>query len=553
MTREELLQKINNFIEEGPFTDEEVEEWQESASSMKEADLVNFFDLIKERSRILFDANKLFIKIAEDTLKFKEKRKAEIPKEIYIADMQIQDLTQVIKKNLIALVKNEKQDIFVQIDQFFKNSSLVGDNVVGEFVILAKAILFNKEIFTKEPVSVGRWLVMYNAFKDKDLRKSIDRINFAHQNKVAKKLDDTERKTLLKILKFYDFLLDPSNVDIGSKVGGLSKLEQRKSYQEQKQQVQKETPVIEEVPSSASSAKIAELDAVRHINENMVQEESLSDAKQTENIIASSPQPVVQAAPEIVSHISEGVPQEEDLLNTEVIESASYVDRTGLESSEPQITNRGPHQSMQQTIAATPPTEYGIIEKDEKKETSSLEKVSLSTDSAKLAGSNAANHLDNSMSQDNSLSAQNKVKIVSGPVSLPPVAPKSAPLKLVKPKPIQPEPIESKPVESQLVKPQPVVPSVAPQVPAALKLSVATKAPSQNTPKTKAPQKKPIPLQPVFNQVVKPKPATQQPTQSEPNKNQQKIEELQELLKQYAGNSLVQKAITEEINKLSVS
>ena len=332
MSQEQLLEKVNNFLENSPFLLEEIDAWKKAAQRMNEKDLENFFNLLKERLEILSNANQLFTNIADKTLEENEKLRAEIPTEIYIADMRIKDLVHVIKKDLIALIKNEKVGIFTQIDQFFKNSSLVGDNVIQEFQTLEKAILFNKEIFTKEPISIGRWLTMYNAFKGKILRKSMDRINFAHQNKEAKKISEEERKILLKILKFYDFLLDPSNVEINLQSSGLSKLEQRKSYQEAKfkreepfaqenlvepiesdvvnepidivpqvplQQEnilpKKETPSFEEVSSGKDSAKPVESDAIDNSSENMQQENiQLNFEKETPQPII--PQPV---APEL--------------------------------------------------------------------------------------------------------------------------------------------------------------------------------------------------------------------------------------------------------------
>lgn len=289
MPKQKLLLQLNDFLDQGPFTDEEIRTWKERALNMKEVDIVNFFELIKEKSKILTDTNKLFVKIAEDALEIKEKRQKEIPKELYIADMQIQDVVNVVKKNLLALVENEKVGIFTQFNQFFKNSMLVGDNVIQEFQALEKAILFNKEIFTKEEIPIGRWLIMYNAFKGKILRKSIDRINFAHQNKDAKKITDEERKILLKILKFYDFLLDPSNVEIGVKPRGLSKLEQRKSYQEIKSRTKKETSFKEKVSLETDSSKLAGSDAVCHQLDNTItNKEDLSTVNKKSSLISGS-------------------------------------------------------------------------------------------------------------------------------------------------------------------------------------------------------------------------------------------------------------------------
>jgi len=284
MSKQQLLQQINSFLDNSPFSTKEIDEWKETAQKLDGKELQDFFNLLKQRLEIVVKANELFIDIADKAFKENKILRTTIPQELYIVDMPIREVAGLIKKNLLTLVKNEKVSIFSQFDQFFKNSALLENNVIEEFDMLAKAILFNKEVFTKEPIPVGRWLVMYNAFKNKILRKSIDRVNFAHQNKEAKKLDKEERRILLKILKFYDFLLDPSNVDIGLKPSGLSKLEQRKFYQESKLNIpeQKETSSREKASLKADSSKLVESNAVRHLNTNIPQtdaQDKFSDKK----------------------------------------------------------------------------------------------------------------------------------------------------------------------------------------------------------------------------------------------------------------------------------
>ena len=48
MPKQKLLLQLNDFLDQGPFTDDEIRTWKERALNMKEVDIVNFFELIKE-------------------------------------------------------------------------------------------------------------------------------------------------------------------------------------------------------------------------------------------------------------------------------------------------------------------------------------------------------------------------------------------------------------------------------------------------------------------------------------------------------------------------
>lgn len=222
MQKEELIKKINKFLNESPFDDAETKMWQEKMPKMNEGQLQELFDLLQEKLKIITDTNQVFINIAEEIVEEQEKGQGAIPRAIVsIVDMRIDDLAEIFRKKLVKLLKNEKFNLFRQLDEYFRNSKLLKEKVVGEFDLLIKALNSNEEILIN--TSVSQWLNYYNRFNNSRQRKNIDRINFINKDERANKTNSEEKKVLLKLLKLYDFLLNPEGVAIGFKEKGIKK------------------------------------------------------------------------------------------------------------------------------------------------------------------------------------------------------------------------------------------------------------------------------------------------------------------------------------------
>ena len=218
MSKEQLIKQLNTFLDESPFDDSEVSFWKEKMLKMNNTELEELFGLLKEKLKIITNANDLFVKIAEDAVEEKNKRQAVIPAKASIVDMSIDDVVVIFKNKILDLLKDDHLDIFNQLNQFFNNAKLAGAKVVEEFDMLIKALHKNNNIFTRKykglnTMTVGGWLNLYNRFNDKSGRKSIDRISFVNNDENAKKLDKERKNILLKLLKLYDFLLNPANAE----------------------------------------------------------------------------------------------------------------------------------------------------------------------------------------------------------------------------------------------------------------------------------------------------------------------------------------------------
>lgn len=224
MTKEQLLQEIKDLLYKSPFPPDQIEAWIQSAETMDAKELVEFLTLLKERLEISTKANQLLISIAEQAGEEGIKESGEIPKELYIMDMKAEDAAEIFRTGLIKLAQNKKIDIFVQVDAFFRNTGEAGEDVSKTFNDAIRAMTANNEPFGQEKVTIGRFMRLYNVFKIKGERKEIDRINFINNNEEARELKEEERKILLKLLKLYDFLINPSAVDIAPKVEVLTKI-----------------------------------------------------------------------------------------------------------------------------------------------------------------------------------------------------------------------------------------------------------------------------------------------------------------------------------------
>jgi len=215
MIREEWINKIKKFLDEAPLPDEDVSLWQEKISKMSEVDLEELFGLLEEKAKIVTEANKFFIDIADQIVEERKKNIGKIPVGISLIDKKIDDIADIFETNLISLMENPGFNIFFDLDRYFEISGKISNNVVGEFTLLTNAVLENKEILFKDKevakVSVGNWISLYNQSNDSRARKSIDRINFVNTDDKAKKLSKEKRKILLKFLKLYDYLINPEN------------------------------------------------------------------------------------------------------------------------------------------------------------------------------------------------------------------------------------------------------------------------------------------------------------------------------------------------------
>ncbi len=273
MDKNQLIKNINKLLDDSPFDDYETRKWQEKMTKMNETDLQELFNLLNEKLKIITDTNKLFVGIADDLAKEEEKKEKIIPEEIDILDKKIEDLAVIFQNNLSSFIKSKKRDLLFQLDRYFKYSSLLNENVIEEFDILLKALFNNNEIlFSKNPnvnkVKIKEWLSLYNQFNDKEDRKSLDRINFASQNDKAIKLNEEDKKILLKLLKLYDYLLNPENVIISS--GGKTKQKDRIIFKKSellpnKDNVEELKKILTQYPPNSLERKAIE-EEIRKLN-----------------------------------------------------------------------------------------------------------------------------------------------------------------------------------------------------------------------------------------------------------------------------------------------
>ncbi|MDO8592269.1 MAG: hypothetical protein Q7R92_00680 [bacterium] len=213
MNREELIKKINNFLDQSPFDDREIKTWKEKMLKMNETDLNELYNLLQEKLKILTESNQLLINIAEDIVKEQDKEIAEMPKKINFIDLPIASVAGIIKHDLAKYLKSQKTDMVILLDGYFIEAFGNNENVVDEFDMLIKAVTANNEFLdSKSRRTISQWLKLYNQSNENSRRKNIDRINFVNQSNEAKKLSKETVGYLLNLLRLYDYLLDPESV-----------------------------------------------------------------------------------------------------------------------------------------------------------------------------------------------------------------------------------------------------------------------------------------------------------------------------------------------------
>ena len=213
MGRDELIKKINNFLDNSPFDDREIKTWQGKMLKMNEADLSELFNLLQEKLKILTESNQLLINIAEDIVKDQEKEATQIPKTINLIDLPIAVVVEIIKIDLARYLKDKNTDMVILLDGYFKEAGANNEKAIDEFDMLIKALVSNNELLeAKSKITISQWLKLYNTFNESKRRENIDRINFINQSSEAKKLSKEAVGYLLNLLRLDDYLLDPESV-----------------------------------------------------------------------------------------------------------------------------------------------------------------------------------------------------------------------------------------------------------------------------------------------------------------------------------------------------
>lgn len=213
MNREELIKKINNFLDQSPFDDREIKTWRGKMLKMNEADLGELYNLLQEKLKILTESNQLLINISEDIVKEQNKEAAEIPKKINLIDLPIAVVAEIINKDLARYLKDKNTDMVILLDGYFKEAGANNEKAVDEFDMLIKALITNNELLdAKSKITISQWFKLYNTFNESKRRKNIDRINFINQSSEAKKISKEAIGYLLNLLRLDDYLLNPENV-----------------------------------------------------------------------------------------------------------------------------------------------------------------------------------------------------------------------------------------------------------------------------------------------------------------------------------------------------
>lgn len=243
MGRDELIKKINNFLDQSPLDDGEIKMWREKMLKMNVTDLNELYNLLQEKLKILTESNQLLINIAEDIVEEQNKESAEIPKEINFIDLPITTVAEIIKNDLARYLKDQKTDLVVLLDDYFKVAYGNDEDVVAEFDVLIKALLANNELLdSKSRITIGQWLKLYNQADDGDRRKNINRVIFINQSNEAKKLGKESTGHLLNLFKLCDYLLDPESVlmtlskednnELSRKITGMPKKAEKRVAEE---------------------------------------------------------------------------------------------------------------------------------------------------------------------------------------------------------------------------------------------------------------------------------------------------------------------------------
>ena len=209
MNSTDIKTKTIQFLEESPFDDDYVAMWKEKILKMGEKDLEELNRLLQEKLKVITDANQLFLDMAASVVKEQEEEKKQIPEERTVEDISLDDFTDIFKHHLNDLLS--EADPIKLVDRYFIYSKETDEDVSSSFELIVKKIEGNEENFVGKN-KVGKWLSLYNQEHDKENRKGINRINFANNNSLAKKLTKIENKRLLKLLKLYDYLLNPVSV-----------------------------------------------------------------------------------------------------------------------------------------------------------------------------------------------------------------------------------------------------------------------------------------------------------------------------------------------------
>jgi len=218
MKKKELIEKIKKYLRKY-YLDEDYDNWIDKLEIMTIADLNYLFDLLQEYIKnlhafedYLYELKDKFDEIQE------EKREAlyKIPDHISLLDLKIEKLAEIFNENLVSILVQERMNIFVELDEYFFLSRDLGEDIVEQFDILTEAIIRNQEVLfdDEKKTTIGEWLSLYDQFHDKNTRKSIDRVRFVNQDENAKILNQEARNILLRVLKIYDFLIDPNIVDL---------------------------------------------------------------------------------------------------------------------------------------------------------------------------------------------------------------------------------------------------------------------------------------------------------------------------------------------------
>jgi hypothetical protein len=123
----------------------------------------------------------------------------------------------LIQKKVLAAVQLgfEPDDLITA----YQNSFSTPEFIKQEFDRLAKNLEKNTEQFGSTPIELGgsrvlplikNWLADYNHLpKQNSSRGSVERLNYINQSQNTRQLTQTQRSLLLKILEFYDDLLNP--------------------------------------------------------------------------------------------------------------------------------------------------------------------------------------------------------------------------------------------------------------------------------------------------------------------------------------------------------
>ncbi len=216
MSKEDLIKKIKDFLDDCYLSSNEVDFWREKIDTLPEVELMDLLPLLQEKDKILQETGDFLLDTLDQAALDNNQRK-QIPATVGLVGKPLNDIADIFKNDLLKWLNDPEVDLLKQLVRHYDQQIKMGRNnfsfsLVGRNVFENTQKLFEKS-YAVRSMTVGDWVKAYQASNNKAKRGGLDRLNFVNQNEKAKKLTEVDRAGLLKLLKIVDFLKNPSSLD----------------------------------------------------------------------------------------------------------------------------------------------------------------------------------------------------------------------------------------------------------------------------------------------------------------------------------------------------